>query len=158
MIIATSADQGSSNDKEMPVIVRILSVISLYSLVCGCYESSLQSEVEIADPIDSLDAIIAAPNSHIIQFENDKVRVLKVIVRSGEKEPFHTHQWESVMFVHQSARMNYYGEERTLLYQAPEAVGQADPILGNWMDAEGLHALENIDTIDFIATRVELKK
>ena len=61
------------------------------------------------------------------------------------------------MYVHQSVRMNYYGANKELLHKAPDKVNRADPSNVIWMDAEGLHALENIDTVDFIATRVELK-
>ena len=119
---------------------RFVICFCLLLLVIGCASS------EKADP-----------DSHITIFENEKIRVLKVIVPAGTKEPFHTHGWESMMFVHQGARMNYYGADKTLIHRAPDKISPADPQIGVWMEAEGLHALENIVTVDFVAIRVELK-
>lgn len=47
---------------------------------------------------DSLDAVKAAPKSHHVIFENDKIRILEVMLQPYAKEPVHTHQWSSVMF------------------------------------------------------------
>jgi quercetin dioxygenase-like cupin family protein len=52
-----------------------------------------------------LDALIAAPGSHRLLFENDRVRVLEVVIEPGAREPEHTHRWPSVMIVHQPARI-----------------------------------------------------
>ncbi len=41
---------------------------------------------------DELDAMLAAPENHTVIFENDQVRVLKVLVRPGEVEKPHTHK------------------------------------------------------------------
>jgi hypothetical protein len=46
-----------------------------------------------------LDAVVAAPASHRIIFENDRVRVLSVTIPPGKTEPVHTHKWPSVMRV-----------------------------------------------------------
>jgi hypothetical protein len=46
---------------------------------------------------DELDAVVAAPTSHRIVFENEDVRVLEVTVAPGVHEPEHTHRWPSVM-------------------------------------------------------------
>jgi hypothetical protein len=47
---------------------------------------------------DSLDAVKAAPQSHHLIFENDKIRILEVILQPLTQEPIHTHKWPSVMF------------------------------------------------------------
>jgi hypothetical protein len=44
----------------------------------------------------ALDAVAAAPANHIVLFENDRLRVLEVILRPGEEEPVHHHRWPSV--------------------------------------------------------------
>jgi hypothetical protein len=44
----------------------------------------------------SLDAVIAAPANHKVLFENDKLRVLEVILEPDEEEPTHHHRWPSV--------------------------------------------------------------
>jgi hypothetical protein len=52
-----------------------------------------------ADPAEwdpSLDAVIAAPRNHKVLFENEKLRVLEVILEPNEEEPTHHHRWPSV--------------------------------------------------------------
>lgn len=52
-----------------------------------------------ADPAGwdpKLDAVTAAPANHIVLFENDRLRVLEVILHPGEEEPVHHHRWPSV--------------------------------------------------------------
>jgi hypothetical protein len=43
-----------------------------------------------------LDAVAAAPANHKVLFENDRLRVLEVILEPGEEEPVHHHRWPSV--------------------------------------------------------------
>jgi predicted metal-dependent enzyme (double-stranded beta helix superfamily) len=50
-----------------------------------------------------LDAVIAAPKNHIVLFENDRLRVLEVILEPGEEEPVHHHRWPSVFVFDQIA-------------------------------------------------------
>jgi hypothetical protein len=44
----------------------------------------------------ALDAVVAAPANHKVLFENDRLRVLEVILHPGEEEPVHHHRWPSV--------------------------------------------------------------
>ena len=51
------------------------------------------------DPIQwdpKLDAVVAAPANHIVLFENERLRVLEVILEPDEEEPAHHHRWPSV--------------------------------------------------------------
>ena len=43
-----------------------------------------------------LDAVTAAPKNHKVLFENDRLRVLEVILEPNEEEPVHHHRWPSV--------------------------------------------------------------
>ena len=108
-----------------------------------------------------LDAVAAAPDSHNLLMENEQVRVVEVIIQPDEKEPIHTHQWPSVMIVDRAARIRYYDEDENVAYESPkrresEAAEQSPPEI-EWMEPEGPHAVENIDTIPYHALRVELK-
>ena len=47
---------------------------------------------------DSLDAVKAAPENHHVIFENDKIRILEVILNPYEYEQLHVHRFPSVMF------------------------------------------------------------
>jgi hypothetical protein len=53
-----------------------------------------QTDPRLWDP--NLDAVIAAPANHKVVFENDRLRVLEVILGPDEEEPIHHHRWPSV--------------------------------------------------------------
>jgi hypothetical protein len=76
----------------MPAITRLLP-LCLGLLALGL---PLRSDENLAAP-PSYDAVAAAPNNHKVAFENEKVRVLEVTIKPGEKEPFHEHPLFSVM-------------------------------------------------------------
>lgn len=105
---------------------------------------------------DSLDAIIAAPNSHRVVFENDQVRVLEVIVEPGVREPEHTHRWPSVMVTDQRARIRYFVGEG-LVFESPDPLPAKPGPHASWLEPEGPHSVENIDTGRLQALRFELK-
>jgi hypothetical protein len=110
---------------------------------------------------DSLDAVEAAPDSHRVLFENDRVRAVEVVIPPGETEPRHTHRWPSVLLVDRAARIRYYDAEGTVAYESPERAADESATLSppraEWMEPEGPHAVENIDTVPYHALRVELK-
>jgi hypothetical protein len=111
-----------------------------------------------------LDAMAAAPGSHRVLLENERVRVLEVVVKPGEREPVHTHGWPSLMFVTHPARLRYFpaivmGNDVQL--GAGEVSGGGPKPSGTpiprWLQPEGPHAVENLDSTEFRAIRVELK-
>ncbi|MFT3973219.1 MAG: hypothetical protein QM699_07155 [Amaricoccus sp.] len=54
---------------------------------------------DFSDPSNwdlSLDAVAAAPANHKVLFENERLRVLEVILEPGDEEPVHHHRWPSV--------------------------------------------------------------
>ena len=103
------------------------------------------------------DAVIAAPNSHKIILENDKVRVVEVVIGPKQKEPMHTHAWPSVMIVDSSTKIKYYDESGDAKeYDARNATTKTPFI--EWLAPEGLHAVENLDTKKtYHAIRIEIK-
>ncbi|WP_419533242.1 hypothetical protein [Endozoicomonas sp.] len=106
---------------------------------------------------ESLDAVIAAPDSHKILLENENVRVLRVVIEPGAREPVHTHKASSVMIVDQPAQIKYYGENGQLLFMTKPTDGMShqNP---QWLDPEGLHSVENIDNKVYKAYRIEIKE
>ena len=56
-------------------------------------------QAEQWDP--ALDAVAAAPDQHVVLFENDNIRVLRVILDGGASEPNHHHRWPSVFVLDQ---------------------------------------------------------
>lgn len=98
-----------------------------------------------------LDALVAAPDSHTVVFENDSVRVLRVVIPEGVSEPVHVHRLPSVMFVHTAARIRYCVPDRGTVWESRSG---GEP---QWLEPEGPHWIENVDDRPYEAYRVELK-
>lgn len=105
---------------------------------------------------EDLDAPIAAPNSHKIKIENDKVRTLEVSIPPGVKEPMHTHRLSSVMIVTSSAKIKYYDSNEEAKEYPRRDVDVDNPFIEG-LEPEGLHAVENIDRVPYLALRIEIK-
>jgi predicted metal-dependent enzyme (double-stranded beta helix superfamily) len=103
-----------------------------------------------------LDALIAAPESHRLLLENEHVRVLEITIAPGQREPEHTHRWPSVMIIDQPARIRYF-EHGVQTQQSPARPAPIPEPKATWMDAEGPHSVENIDSSPYHALRIELK-
>ena len=56
----------------------------------------------------TMDALQAAPASHRVLLDNDRVLVLEVVIEPGASEPEHTHRAPSVMIVDEPAGIRYY--------------------------------------------------
>ena len=117
---------------------------------------------------DSLDAVKAAPNSHKVLFENDKIRILEVTVEPYGFEPMHTHRYPGVMFGPDNDTSQYdiiyyrydYDSVRHV-YFARDSVHQHAGGLGpdeHFMKPEGPHRIKNLSNVRIIAYRVELKQ
>ena len=103
---------------------------------------------------DRMDAVLAAPASHRVLVDNDRVRVLEVTIEPGAREPEHTHWAPSVMIIDEPAPIRYY--------QGPELLFESQPLPGpgvrvRWMEPEGPHSVENTGPHRYHAIRVELK-
>lgn len=113
-----------------------------------------------AEEQDRFEAVVAAPASHHILLENDRVRVLRVSVEPGATEPVHVHRWPSIMYFEQAQPITYItyvllnGKpvEKARTDVPAEALSSAEA-----GDPEGLHAVRNRGTQPFVALRVELK-
>lgn len=122
--------------------------------------AALASAAVAETPARNFDAVAAAPDSHQVLLENDKVRVLRVTVAPGAVEPVHEHRWPSVMYFEQPQPITY------IIYEfAGGALVEAQRIEApamtadeaHWAEPEGLHAVENRGAEPFIALRVEFK-
>lgn len=60
----------------------------------------------------NLDAVAAAPESHRVLFEDDKIRVLRVEIQPGATEPVHEHRWPSIMYFEQPQPITYIEYKR----------------------------------------------
>jgi len=105
---------------------------------------------------DSLDAAIAAPETHRVLFENDAVRVLETRIAPGETTRVHTHRWPGVLYVLSFGNFVRRDADGQLLV---DTRGGSIPAQGTavWSDALAPHTLENVDSVDIHVIGVELK-
>jgi hypothetical protein len=105
---------------------------------------------------ETMDALLAAPASHRVLLDNDRVRVLEVLIEPRTREPEHTHRAASVMIVDEPARIRYY-VGREMQFESPEHSVAPLAVRVSWMEPEGPHSVENIDERRYHAIRIELK-
>ena len=105
---------------------------------------------------EELDALVAAPKHHRLLFENDKVRVLDVVIPAGETVPLHTHRWPSVLYLIQFANFLRRDENGNLLTDTRRHPAPPTP-MASWAEPFTPHTVENVDTVDFQGVAVEMK-
>lgn len=103
-----------------------------------------------------LDALVAAPQHHVLLFENDAVRVLDIRVGPGDTVPLHTHCWPSALYLlswSDFVRRDAIGEVLA------DSRIQSKPVEGaaHWSPAMPPHTLENVGETDLHLIGVELK-
>lgn len=108
----------------------------------------------------NFDAVAAAPTSHRVLMEDEKIRVLRVEVAPGATEPVHEHRWPSVMYFQQPQPITYITYRlvngravETERIDAP-ALEASQTVRG---EPEGLHAIKNLGAEPFLAVRIEFK-
>lgn len=108
----------------------------------------------------SFDAVAAAPNSHRVLLEDEKIRVLRVEVAPGVTEPVHDHRWPSMMYFEEPQPITYMTFKmingkpvETERFDVP-AFAKSQTVRG---EPEGLHAVTNRGSAPFVAIRVEFK-
>ena len=115
-----------------------------------------QNQIQTTDQWEAhLDAVVAAPESHIVLHENDDVRVLRVVVKPGQREPHHTHKWPSIFIILKNSPVRYYDSSDQVKF---ETDGLIQPWSTEWMAPEVLHSVENMGDEAIEAIRIELKK
>ena len=116
---------------------------------------------------DSLDAVRAAPNSHRVLFENDKIRILEVTIGPYGFEPMHTHRYPSVMFGSDDDTVHYdiiyyrygYDAPRHIYFVKDSMLQRAGGgSAAHYMGPEGPHRIKNLSDARIVAYRVEFKE
>lgn len=106
--------------------------------------ASAQSRQEAWAYPDSLDAVIAAPDTHKILLENDRVRVLEVSIPPHSKEPVHTHRWPGVIHVDVPSKIRYYDAQGKVLFESGSVNRKDMKPVTRWLEPEAPHAVENM--------------
>ena len=105
-----------------------------------------------------LDALVAAPEHHVLLFENDSVRILDTRIPPGGKTAVHTHRWPAALYIRSWSsfiRRNSL-DEITLDSRTMPALADFPPAL--WSPSLPPHSLENVGTTDLQIVSVEIKQ
>ena len=102
-------------------------------------------------PISPSDATRVAAQHHEVEFENDRVRIVRVRLTPGTRTPSHVHSMPAVTLLLSYARIRVtYDEGQPSVYDRHH--GEI-----RWMDPVGQHTMENLGKTELIAVRVEIK-
>jgi beta-alanine degradation protein BauB len=101
----------------------------------------------ISDHTD--DAVTVAPHLHEVIFENDKMRVLKMTVKPGDKAEMHWHP-ENINYILKSGTLRFIKPDSSTV-DVDLAEGQVTS------SRESSHAVENIGNSEVQTVQVELK-
>jgi hypothetical protein len=105
----------------------------------------------------ALDGVLAAPENHTVVYEDDAIRVISVSIEAGTIEKPHHHRLPAVFVADRLVRLRDFngatGEEIPL----PIPKDVESPITLKFLP-QPLHYVENVDTLDFHATRIEFKR
>ena len=106
---------------------------------------------------DPLDALIAAPDTHSLLFENENVRVVATRIAPGETTSLHTHCWPQLMIVESFSDFIRRDESGQVIVDSRG--GQLpQPGAAVWVEALAPHTLENVGDADISVVGVEVKK
>jgi len=109
-------------------------------------------------PARDQDAVAADPDHHLVLFEDDNVRILKVVIEPGDAEKMHIHAWSSLVIYdrQQPAFTHRFADGTERLY--PRSPANADyPLVLRLSPDSQLQGVENTDTIPRILYRIEFK-
>jgi len=116
--------------------------------------------VDPSDPAtwpDELDALVAAPDHHTLLFEDDRVRVLDTVIRSGDRTPVHTHCWPATFVVLAWSSFVRYDDQGNVMLDSRQVPALANPEKTLPSDPIPPHALENVGDGDIRIISVEYK-
>jgi hypothetical protein len=103
-----------------------------------------------APPAEAQDSMVVAPQFHKVLIDNDKVRVLEVTLKPGDKIPMHSHPGGYVSIALAPAKARFVNADGK---SADREMKAHEPV---WSDAV-THSAENTGTTETKVIVVELK-
>ena len=138
-------------------IFGIATILMVFSP--GCTSSNQPPHAATTGPGEcawppSLDAVAAAPGNHRVLLENERVRVLEVVVAPGEREPVHAHCRPAAAYTMSGGKYRDFDAQGNLQEQGEDSQLPT----ASWVDPVAPHSYENLDTTPFRMVLVELKQ
>lgn len=106
---------------------------------------------------DELDAVVAAPENHVLLFENEAVRVLDIRVAPGQTVPLHTHRWAGILYLLRWSECVRRDADGSVMMDSRMGEKPAEGA-SFWSPAIGPHTLENVGSGELHVIGVELKE
>ena len=106
---------------------------------------------------DHLDAVIAAPQYHVVLLENERVRVLDTRVPVGEIVPVHTHRWPALYYTIVAGDFIRRDPEGNVLFDSRTVTGLLKRSDATFMESLVPHSVENVSSVEIHLISVELK-
>ena len=107
--------------------------------------------------LDSLDALIAAPQHHKLLFENEFVRVLDTLIPPGETTAIHTHRYPASTYILSWSDFVRFDDKGNVLLDTRTLDKKPGPGAANWVEALPPHTLQNVGAQDIHVISVEQK-
>ena len=105
-----------------------------------------------------LDAVVAAPDNHLVLMENAEVRVLEVTVSPSAVEPLHSHRWPSVLYIMSAGDFLDRDSDGNVIFDTRTLDAPLTLPLTMWKGPEAPHSVENLsEDQELRLIRVELK-
>ena len=145
----THAETNSGKTKGELLIVEI-------KVAAGSWKPTSTNDDPAKWPA-SLDAVVAAPRNHKVVLENDRVRVLDVTVRPGEKERLHMHRMPSVLYIIAEDDIQDFDAAGKLLYDTRTQKDPPKTPYAEWIPPQAPHRVVNRSKNALRLIRVELK-
>jgi predicted metal-dependent enzyme (double-stranded beta helix superfamily) len=119
--------------------------------------STHDSDPKTWDP--ALDAVVVAPEHHVVLHEDEFIRVLSVRLPPGAIEKPHHHRHPSIMIIDRGIKaQDFDGVTHEKIKHTPVDQGdQTLPVVAR-LQSQALHYFENLDTKAFHGIRIEFKK
>jgi hypothetical protein len=106
---------------------------------------------------DELDALAAAPDHHELLLENERVRVLRTLVPTGQATAIHTHRWPNVQYIVSTSDFVRRTGDGEVAVDTREGDGPPEREAVLWSDPIPPHSLENVGRAELCVIMVELK-
>jgi len=106
---------------------------------------------------DSLDAMIAAPQYHILLLENERVRVLDTRIPVGDVVPLHSHRWPALYYTIAPGDFIRRDAEGKVLFDSRSVPRMLSASAATWVECLPPHSVENVGPAEIHLISVELK-
>ncbi|HVR91317.1 MAG TPA: hypothetical protein VHG29_09530 [Novosphingobium sp.] len=107
---------------------------------------------------DPLDAMIVAPDHHVVIFENEQVRVLDTRLAPGERTAVHAHQWRAALYVISWSDFVRRDETGAIIVESRTWDHRPAPGEAIWGPPLVPHSVENVGDEELRIIAVELKQ